>query len=1108
MRSIAKLFRKKQNEAMRSIGKLFRKKQNKNSASDILNEIDPSYFDPAEGQQQPISSVENGSDVVEPETGTLDPEESVTKSEIIFGLTRDLETTNKLLQEEAQRRQDIYKELQEANATIESERKKHQDECNRLRSSIKRLIKLAFGKKGEKLDNLLRKIPSEIKNILKEIEMPVESILKESNPTSGQGKKTQQAEAGINEGDGTGNGTPSNGTAPGAGQNENAGETPGNGTGDGTPGNGTAPGAGQNENAGETPSNGTGNGASGNGTAPGAGQNENVGGTPGDGTGNGAPGNGTAPGAGQNENAGGTPGNGTGNGTPDNGEGVKVDGPSDKKPKKKKGNPNLKRKIGFLLSYSSNLAYGINAMNLLLEDFKDLYIDSDDWEAFQKSVKDAYEAYAEGKSDSEVKQDFIAYLSTRYEVMTTLEYNPGFFFTQKTLTPIATNGQTTIQAHRVNRLLKASALSASVGAHIGYNKFRNGLPYNTLCDIFEKEGGTIPRSALSRWMIELGEKYLYVVQAAMLQVAKSRENLMCDETYAYAREKGILLPTCYFWGMRTTPMEKEHQVIVYLFDKNRYKLVPEFYLHDFEGNLLTDGYYGYIDLRLPDGKVVHCACWVHARRHVVEAIPLDYDANDLPKEIKWKIWAIQAAVIISEMFHHEQLFKDLSSEDRLAKRNQYMRPLIDQLFELSNKAKEHPHFDPKSDEGIAINYILQREKELRECLNDGNVELSTNILERCNIIVALVRKRAKIFDSVEGAKAAAAYFTMIETAEENGLNGEAYLEALFTLMPYILKEKKNEIDEYMKWSKAAEQRLKEAKARHKKNPNAKTEIDWKGIDPEPKLDFLEIVMPWSDCIKRLCQQLEDRRKMIVKNSTDFITMLNIQNGSVSKSGLEKILATDAAKQDPKLSDLDRIFQKMVKDDSFEWPQDPYYEGPIKNVSLEKGSIYAFFLEEEKKILLGNPNAKTTTPPSDDTEVSGPPSDDAEASDTISDDKDNVEAPGADSMESSIDYTKPGLPEGTQDGATASDKFPVFPEVMQPYNRDRLNVPGVVEKQDGAIVPDVGLTPSEPFNAPPESIPLGESSSNKKDLETCCPREGHQHVLIPHVGGDQPEAGFG
>ncbi len=423
------------------LNKIFgKKKQDENAQPIILDEIDPSFFDPEDGEQQHASLGKETDDATEPETGNRDPKESPAESEVICRLREELQIERDLRNEETAQNRNLYKQLQEARDTLQNERKDHKKECDRLRSSIKRLAKIAFGKKNEGLKNFIDEIPPELKKVLEDVGISLDLTKEEDLSQSGKGKADQQEESGDGGSKANGQNTQGGSAGVNAADGKNVGGTPGTGGSGSFSGSGAASGDGKGANAGENPGAGGSGGIPGNGPASGDDKDES--------------GRGNAPGNGKDVSD-----LAAGNGS------------------RKKGNPNIRKKPGYLDSYSSNLAWGFNGMNLTLDDFRDLYIPEDSWEDYQSALQKAREAYEQGKPIDEVNRTFLAYLSSDYHVVTTVEYVPGFYYTKKTLTPIAKGCQTTMQAHRINRMFKASAFSPSVGAHVAFNKYRNGLPF-------------------------------------------------------------------------------------------------------------------------------------------------------------------------------------------------------------------------------------------------------------------------------------------------------------------------------------------------------------------------------------------------------------------------------------------------------------------------------------------------------------------------------------------------------------------------------------------------------------------------------------------------------
>lgn len=86
--------------------------------------------------------------------------------------------------------------------------------------------------------------------------------------------------------------------------------------------------------------------------------------------------------------------------------------------------------------------------------------------------------------------------------------------------------------------------------------------------------------------------------------------------------------------------------------------------------------------------------------------------------------------------------------------------------------------------GEALAYLAKQWTKLIRYVDDGRLAIDTNLAE--NAIRPFARgRRAWLFaDSTKGAKASAAFFSLVETAKANGLEPYAYLCRLFKRLPH------------------------------------------------------------------------------------------------------------------------------------------------------------------------------------------------------------------------------------------------------------------------------------------------------------------------------------
>lgn len=97
----------------------------------------------------------------------------------------------------------------------------------------------------------------------------------------------------------------------------------------------------------------------------------------------------------------------------------------------------------------------------------------------------------------------------------------------------------------------------------------------------------------------------------------------------------------------------------------------------------------------------------------------------------------------------------------------------------------------------AVRYALARWDALLVYASDGAVEIDNNPVERVLRPVALGRKNYLFAGSDAGGERAAAVYSLIGTAELNGLNPEAYLRHV---IERIGEHPVNRVDELLPWN--------------------------------------------------------------------------------------------------------------------------------------------------------------------------------------------------------------------------------------------------------------------------------------------------------------------
>ena len=169
-------------------------------------------------------------------------------------------------------------------------------------------------------------------------------------------------------------------------------------------------------------------------------------------------------------------------------------------------------------------------------------------------------------------------------------------------------------------------------------------------------------------------------------------------------------------------------------------------------------------------------CWAHARRKFDEVIKARGGA-------KRKGSTKQAIEYIGRLYAVEKQARQLGLDPDGIRdlRQRESKPVLDEFkVWLDAKVLVTP---PKGLLGKAINYTLNNWKRLLRYLEDGRLRPDNNLAENAIRPFVVGRKNWLFAGSPEGARAAAVFYSLIETAKANGGKAHDYLTHLFENLP-------------------------------------------------------------------------------------------------------------------------------------------------------------------------------------------------------------------------------------------------------------------------------------------------------------------------------------
>lgn len=291
------------------------------------------------------------------------------------------------------------------------------------------------------------------------------------------------------------------------------------------------------------------------------------------------------------------------------------------------------------------------------------------------------------------------------------------------------------------------------------DKFQYHLPLYRQHQRLAAAGITLSRSTLGT-IVARGIDLLYPIVDAMLTSILQSQVLAMDETPIKAGKAGPgKMKQSYFW-----PVYGDKDEIVFTFSTSRGRQhIEEILKHRFKGTLLSDGYSAYASYIKANEGLTHAQCWVHSRRQFIAA------ENSWPQPAKEAISLIAKLYEIEETIRNQKLTDDKKRQYRLA----HSKPVVDRFFTWCDDTLHNLTLLPKDPLYKAIGYVQSKEMALRVFLEDPDVPLDTNHLERA--LRPMGRKNWLFCWTEIGAEHVGVIQSLIVTCRLHDINVNDYL---------------------------------------------------------------------------------------------------------------------------------------------------------------------------------------------------------------------------------------------------------------------------------------------------------------------------------------------
>jgi len=322
------------------------------------------------------------------------------------------------------------------------------------------------------------------------------------------------------------------------------------------------------------------------------------------------------------------------------------------------------------------------------------------------------------------------------------------------------------RAEYARPMIPGSFCSPELLAHIVYEKYAKAVPLHRQERDFGSKGVPLLKATMSNWVCYAAERWCFPIVQKMQELLLEGQIIHADETTIQVLHEEGRKPTSQsrMWVYCNGKIN-DRSMILFDYQPTRKGEHAAIFLHGFNGYLICDGYDAYNTVT--DAK--RCGCWTHTRRHFVEALPKDKSAYSTSV-------AAKAVDFCNRIYHEEGLLADLTAEERYEQRLVKVKPLLDAFFAWLDTLQ----VSGKSKLADAVRYAQNERQYLYTFLEDGNVPIDNNRAENAIRPFAVGRKNWLFSNTANGAKCSAVLYSMISTAQENGLDAERYLTELFS----------------------------------------------------------------------------------------------------------------------------------------------------------------------------------------------------------------------------------------------------------------------------------------------------------------------------------------
>jgi transposase len=351
-----------------------------------------------------------------------------------------------------------------------------------------------------------------------------------------------------------------------------------------------------------------------------------------------------------------------------------------------------------------------------------------------------------------------------------------------------------VQAPAPERLIKGGLPTEAMVAYVLVAKYAWHLPLYRQTQMLLAQGIDIKRAVLAFW-VGYAAAELMPLYLRLRELILASAKIAIDETVVPVLDPGRgRTKKGYFWAVARDDRPwsgSDPPAVAYSYAPGRGAVHALKLLDHYRGIVQCDGYAAYKNVAEAAcrGAITLAFCWAHLRRKFF----------DIAKEGNAPI-ASEALERIAKLYVIEKTIRGQSAGDRRSVRQERSKPLV---LELRTWLEQQlARVSAKSLIADAIRYALNHWDGLTRFLDDGRVELDTNVVERNIRPIVLNRKNALFAGHDQGAENWACIASLVETCKLHGVDPQTYFTDVLTKLVNLWPASR--LDELMPWAWAAE----------------------------------------------------------------------------------------------------------------------------------------------------------------------------------------------------------------------------------------------------------------------------------------------------------------